>query len=80
MTAIERREFIFRDEWLGAFLCTLLYLLKSPAFPYVFIFWAICVYVISYPLHWYQEYLESKSTPTTLACKVESLVGNRPST
>lgn len=61
MKAVHRRIFIALDEWLGAGLNVYLYTTASPAFWYVFIFWAVAVYAISYPLHWRAEYLDSKA-------------------
>lgn len=47
-----RRAWIALDEWLGAALLLYLWRTHDPAFWPVLAWWALCVYGVSYPLHW----------------------------
>ena len=50
-----QRAFICLDEWLGIFLLAYLFETGSKLFWYVAIPWAIAVYGISYPFHWWGQ-------------------------
>src|SRR5689334_12271099 len=56
MTQTQARAFIALDEWLGIGLLFLIYTYQRECFWYFACIWAVCIYVISYPLYWYEYY------------------------
>lgn len=60
MTPLERRIFIYLDEWLGVALLLFLHCKHDPFFWWVLPIWAVAIYGISYPLHWRLQAKEAK--------------------
>lgn len=58
MTPVQRRLFIALDEWLGIVVLLWMHRTHDGLFWPALVFWAVSVYAISYPWHWWKQHKE----------------------
>lgn len=66
-----QRAFIALDEWLGIFTSIYLFETSSKLFWIFCPLWAVAVYAISYPLHWWGREEQGERTPLRPLKKIE---------